>query len=112
MGVNIAVGQQPDEMNLVVLTRSHHVPSFTPDVASTEGFFHLLGTLVKNAAGAHDVVSHLGITHVGIGGKTHCDTVGADGHGHHGLVADVARNSCMKKWGCCASDRIVGGVVL
>ena len=59
MGVHVAVGQETNEMDLVLLASHDHLPGFAPDIAITEGFFHLFGALVEDATGTHDVVAHL-----------------------------------------------------
>jgi hypothetical protein len=59
MGVHIAVGQETDEMDLVLLASHDHLPGLAPDIAITEGFFHLFGALVEDSSGTHDVVPDL-----------------------------------------------------
>ena len=93
--MDIAIGKQTDEVNLVVLAGSDHLPCLAPDITGAKGFFHLLGTLVEDATGSHDVVTHLGVTHIGIGGKPNGHTMGANREGNNGLTADVASNGCM-----------------
>ena len=98
MGVNIAVGQQPHEMNLLLLAGHDHLPGLAPDISIAEGFFHLFGALVEDSSGSHDVVPDLGIAHVGIGGKPYCHAVGMNREGNDWLAVHLARNGTKEEW--------------
>ena len=98
MGVNIAIGQQTHEMDLMLLAGHDHLPGLTPDVSISEGFFHLFGALVEDSPGSHDVVPDLGIAHVGVCWQPDRHSVGMNREGNDLLAIDCARNGPKKKW--------------
>ena len=109
MRVHIAVGQQTNEMDLVLLASHDHLPGFAPYIAIAEGFFHLFGPLVEDATGTHDVVAHLGITHVGISRETHRYAMGMNGERNNWLAINRATDGSEEKWCSGGGDGIVGG---
>ena len=82
MGMDVAVGQQPEEMEGPI-RGFHAVHEFVPgvalkDAAGRDRFVDQLGTLAIDLTGAQRVVSDFGVAHVFVGGEADRGAVGLE----------------------------------
>ena len=71
MGVDVAVGVQPQEVEGVIPPRCNDiVPGITrKDRSLGDGLVHELGTLGEDATGTERIVADLAVSHIAVGGK-------------------------------------------